>query len=91
MQVFNVLGKLTIQLNIMFQPASSLQNRLSFFLITPEIRLGYFPLEFENFRALVVRIKDTLAPAVFFPRWRSLFPEALQAFSPPKSSLYKCG
>jgi hypothetical protein len=91
MQVLYVFGKLTIQLDIIFQPAAPLQDRLGFFLIVPEIRLGYFSLELENFRALVVRIKDTLAPAVFFPRWRSLFPEALQAFNPPKLSLYECG
>jgi hypothetical protein len=91
MQVGDILDKLDIQLDIIFQPAAPLQNRLSFFLIIPEIRLGYFSVELENFRALVVRIKDTLAPAVFFPRWRSLFPEALQAFNPPKSSLYECG
>jgi hypothetical protein len=81
--IIDVLDEPAIQLNILFEPASPLQNRLCCLLIVPEFRLRYFSFEFENFRTLVIRIKDTLAPAVFFLRWRSLFPEAQQAFIPP--------
>jgi hypothetical protein len=87
-QVFDIFRQLPIEFNILFQTASPLQDQLRFLLIVPEFRFGYFLLERQNFRMLVFSIKDTLAPAVFFPRWRSLSPEVLRASIPPKSSIY---
>ena len=85
LQVVNVLCQSFIQLDILIEAAAPLQDRLRFFLIVPKFRPCNFLFELDYFSTLVFGIKDTLAPAVSFPRWCLLFPEVLRASNPPKS------
>ena len=80
LQVADIPRQLGIQLDIPLQPAARLQDRLRFFLIVPEFRLGCFFFQLENLCALVFRIKDTLESAVSFPRSRSPSHEVPRAF-----------
>jgi hypothetical protein len=81
-QVFDVSCQFGIQLDVLFQAASRLEDCLRLFLIIPEFGLRYFFFELENLRVFVFRIKDTLELAVSFPRLRPLSLEVLRAFSP---------
>jgi hypothetical protein len=72
LQVVDLPGEPGIQLDIIFQAASCLQNRLRLLLIIPEFRLGYLFLQLENFGSFSLRIKDTLGSAKPFPRLRAL-------------------
>jgi len=47
-EIINILLEPGICLNILFQPASLLQDRLRFLLIVPKLRLGYSVFELEN-------------------------------------------